>query len=332
MNMDYKQYKLGVQPSPIDERDYLACAIIPKIIERPLVYEIKDDLGVLNQGEIGSCVAFSSSSGLSTLASKIFGKLIKFSQGFIYGNRLDSDSQSEGMVVREALSQLTKCGNVLFNDMPMNDLYPNCKAYIKNHPELMNKALPYKLPAYARAYTTDEIKDALLANHPVLCVIAIFDSFYTTFKDGIAPDYAYTEGMHGFHCVEIIGYDDNRQAYKVKNSWDKDWQLNGYFYLKYNNTINSNEYWAMIWDKEIPKPVANTYYRVQLGAYKFAENCDARIKELYSKHGISACRMFINGLYKCQAGSFINKSNAEAMRDKLIGLGYKDAFITTIQK
>lgn len=330
--IDYRQYKLGVLPSPVDERDYAVGTILQKVADQPSQFELKDELGVLDQGQYSSCVAFSSSEGLSILASNVYGKLMSFSQGFIYGNRPGIlQYKGEGMIPRECLQNLVDYGDCLFEDMSINDTYPNCKAYISNHADLMQKASQYKLPAYAKANTVDDIKTALLAGHPTMAVINVYSSFYYIPSDGIAPDYKQGEILYGGHATEIIGYDDSKQAFKVKNSWGKNWNgiYNGYYYLKYNNNI-ATEYWTMIWDKPQPKPQPVTYYKVQVSACLFKSNAQKIVDNLKTAN-IASCIVKEGLFYKVQCGVFLSTENRDAMCTKLQKLGYKP-YVKTITK
>ena len=39
--------------------------------------------------------------------------------------------------------------------------------------------------------------------------------------------------VNGTHCVLIVGYDDNKSAFKIINSWGKDWGNDGYLWIDY---------------------------------------------------------------------------------------------------
>lgn len=39
----------------------------------------------------------------------------------------------------------------------------------------------------------------------------------------------------GRHAVSVIGYDDNKQAWLIKNSWSRFWGNKGYGWIAYNN-------------------------------------------------------------------------------------------------
>jgi len=52
----------------------------------------------------------------------------------------------------------------------------------------------------------------------------------------------------GGHCVVIIGYDNNLQAFKIRNSWNTTWGINGHFWLSYKFIKNpnlANDFWII---------------------------------------------------------------------------------------
>jgi hypothetical protein len=43
-----------------------------------------------------------------------------------------------------------------------------------------------------------------------------------------------TDCSLGGHCVAVVGYDDNRQAFRIMNSWGTGWGDNGFLWVSYN--------------------------------------------------------------------------------------------------
>ena len=43
------------------------------------------------------------------------------------------------------------------------------------------------------------------------------------------------------HCVTIIGYDERKKAWKIKNSWGTDWGEAGYMWIKYHSCYLESE-------------------------------------------------------------------------------------------
>lgn len=57
------------------------------------------------------------------------------------------------------------------------------------------------------------------------------------------------EDMVGGHCVALVGYDDERKAFLVRNSWGTGWGLNGYFWMPYEYVLNTNlcaDFWTIL--------------------------------------------------------------------------------------
>ncbi len=56
------------------------------------------------------------------------------------------------------------------------------------------------------------------------------------------------EKVLGGHAVMAVGYDDNREAVIVRNSWGKEWGDKGYFYMPYAYITNSHlcdDFWTI---------------------------------------------------------------------------------------
>jgi len=52
----------------------------------------------------------------------------------------------------------------------------------------------------------------------------------------------------GGHAVCAIGFDDKKQCFIVKNSWGPTWGVNGYFYMPYKYTADTNladDFWII---------------------------------------------------------------------------------------
>lgn len=84
---------------------------------------------------------------------------------------------------------------------------------------------------YNVASTHEQIKDALNQGYPIGFGMQISENFLT-YSGGV---YKKTSGIEkGGHFMVICGYDDNLNAYIVKNSWSQGWGDKGYAYIDYN--------------------------------------------------------------------------------------------------
>lgn len=69
---------------------------------------------------------------------------------------------------------------------------------------------------------------------PVMMAFGVYGSFLDIKSDGMCPvPNPKTDTLYGGHEVVIVGYDDEKQLYKVANSWGKNWGDKGFFYMPY---------------------------------------------------------------------------------------------------
>ena len=74
-------------------------------------------------------------------------------------------------------------------------------------------------------------------------------------------------------------------------------------------------------------PAPKMGYRVQIGAFSFEEGANKVKIRAESELNQKVYVDFIEGMYKVRVGDFLTREDAEAYRDKLIGMGYNGAFL-----
>lgn len=87
------------------------------------------------------------------------------------------------------------------------------------------------------------LKDALIKHGPIaiwLCAGGQFASFWQT-----SPDAVITEDSNvGAHIIAITGWDDDKSAWEVKNSWGPTWGNQGFGWVRYGiRQIGLNAAW-----------------------------------------------------------------------------------------
>lgn len=249
------EFNTGCLLSPYDERDYRAKDYIAKG-NIPNEF-LETDVPVLNQENISSCVAhavviykfiqhrrnliyYFKKYGLKI--TNIVSKILKlFSTDFIFHNRLDSDYQGEGMYVRQALSQLCKCGVCEFELLPTNTPYPNfpISQFVK---ALKPNALEYQNDIYYRCEDEYDIKETIYETGGCLITIKSLQSWKTFMlrnnDNMILPMPKDGEKEYGYHCVLAIGY--NKDGIIIQNSWGKYWGNNGLAIIPYGYPIEES--------------------------------------------------------------------------------------------
>lgn len=76
-----------------------------------------------------------------------------------------------------------------------------------------------------------EIKNAILQHGAIACGVTTNKAFIE-YKGGIFGEKNYSECNH---AVNIVGWDDDKGAWLIRNSWGTNWGENGYMWLKYGH-------------------------------------------------------------------------------------------------
>ena len=79
----------------------------------------------------------------------------------------------------------------------------------------------------------DDVKGQLAQGLPVIFTMPVPDDFYKKTGDAI---YKYTptgSEVAKLHAMALVGYDDDRQAIRLINSWGPDWGDHGYAWIDY---------------------------------------------------------------------------------------------------
>jgi len=96
----------------------------------------------------------------------------------------------------------------------------------------------YKISAWGSTNSSTDVavlKNAVYKYGALLCGFAVYSDF-SYYGSGV---YKYSSGyLRGYHAVLLVGYDDAKQAFKVKNSWGTGWGENGYFWIGYDQMTN----------------------------------------------------------------------------------------------
>lgn len=80
---------------------------------------------------------------------------------------------------------------------------------------------------------------AIASGGPVIAGMRVFEDFYY-YKGGV---YRHVAGdFQGLHAVCVIGYDDDRQCWLVRNSWGTGWGESGYVAIGYGECGIDSEF------------------------------------------------------------------------------------------
>ncbi len=84
-----------------------------------------------------------------------------------------------------------------------------------------------------------ELKAYLADTIPLVISAHLGDNFMKWSNDKVikSDTYNYT-GMHAYHAMVLVGYDNSRQAFRLRNSWGPKWGDNGSVWVDYSFFCN----------------------------------------------------------------------------------------------
>ena len=190
---------------------------------------------VKDQGTLGSCVAFSTAALKEWQEWQEYlkespdcdNKFSDLSEQWIYHKCKELDDiPSEGTTIRTALKVLKNYG------VPP-ERYWTYNPHKKGEPEEeADKIAKYtRIGDFFRIKNLKELKIALL-HTPVPMGVVVQPNFYTANNGVISVPSV--DKRKGGHAICAVGFDDDKQLIKFKNSWSKNWGDKGYGYITYN--------------------------------------------------------------------------------------------------
>lgn len=189
---------------------------------------------VADQGKIGACTAFAMGKGMREFLQRKNGEANQapLSALFLYYNERvlnGTVNQDSGATMDEGMESLTNDGiateETWAYDITQFKVKPPQAAYAS--------AGQFKIHDSTQLSGLDDVKAVLAKGQVVAFGFRVYESFRKIGPDGMMPVPAPGEKMLGGHAVLAVGYDDEKKALIVRNSWGEKWADKGYFYMPY---------------------------------------------------------------------------------------------------
>ena len=200
----------------------------------------------LNQGQQGSCVAWSCAYASQTiLTSAATGQspdAIAFSPSYLYNQIRLEDCQ--GSYLQKAMEAMRSNGGVPLSQYPYND--QDCARMPSSSD--VEAGRQNTIHGFTRLTSGDNInlinirsiKEHLAKDAPVAIGMMVGQSFMS---DMMGQDLWEPSGMDesqmgmGGHAMSVIGYDDRKYggSFQIMNSWGPDWGRNGVAWVRYGD-------------------------------------------------------------------------------------------------
>lgn len=200
--------------------------------ELPASFDLSSKMPeVGNQGDQQSCVAWAIAYAMKGYQENMqLGESLQFSPSFVY-NQINGGKNAPTQVT-DALNVLSEQGVCLMDEMPYNER----RWTQEPSSEAKRSARRFRIAEWRRVNTVDvqEVKTHIAAGLPVIIGAMVSAEFR---DDGFSQgaDYVWKRAGTpiGGHAMLVVGYDDDKGAFKLMNSWGKQWGDGGFGWVDY---------------------------------------------------------------------------------------------------
>jgi len=243
--------RFGWIPDRPDQRDHLFSAPLGPLGKLPA--EVDLTLGmpdVYDQGNLGSCTANAIGAAFQFGLDKQGLPDFMPSRLFIYYNErviLGTVNFDSGAMLRDGIRSVAQLG------VCSEDLWPYDTSKFRDEPSekcyqeaVGNRALDYQRVSRSLS----QMKGCLAAGFPFVFGFTVYESFESpeVERTGVVPMPSSDEEVLGGHAVLAVGYVEDEQRFRVRNSWGEDWGDAGYFTMPYAYLTTrslSSDFWTI---------------------------------------------------------------------------------------
>lgn len=191
---------------------------------------------VEDQGTIGSCTANAIVGALEYLMIRNFGRYVNLSRLFVYYNSRrfsDREAIDSGTSMHHAMASLLAHGACLEEYWP----YDKARWNLKPYDVCYDKTVQLPPMHYAMVNPNIERKYVLATGLPIIFGMGVPDQLMMVNAKESGemkpPEDGRWESPTGAHAMLIVGYDDYKNAWLVRNSWGAGWGQDGHMWVDY---------------------------------------------------------------------------------------------------
>ncbi len=201
---------------------------------------------VRHQGYIFSCVGWAAGYGALSIQRAIANHCTDkqvitrnaHSALFLY-NQIKAEDCNQGSRISDALTFLTKNGDCLARqfDFDVNDCtqLPDSVVSTQARRFAIEDFLTLFGSQENAAAKVQRVRLALAKNKPVVVGLLVLRNFYELKNAQYWHPTLGNTAAAGGHALVVVGYDDRKGAFRLLNSWGKNWGDGGYIWIKYED-------------------------------------------------------------------------------------------------
>lgn len=158
--------------------------------------------------------------------------------------------EDAGAEIRDGIKVVAKYG-VCLEAGPSSWPYDTSKFTRQPPKKCYTKGLKFQAISY-HTVTQDtlNLRACIAEGFPIVFGFACYPELDSSevARTGLLPMPAVGAECIGGHCVTIVGYDNTRRLFKLRNSWGDTWGDRGYFWMPYEYVIRrdlSSDFWTI---------------------------------------------------------------------------------------
>jgi len=238
-------YNFNLLKSPDDPRDFVYSWLVKSQVLPSKLVRDNECSPIRDQGDFGVCYSFAGGGMKEWQEWREYPQDKPILSPLFLAQeckKIDGFPNTEGSTIKAVVEVLHKIGICYENTYPFG-AYKEALKFPTVPLRAYDEAFKFKIKNYAKCYTLDDVKLAIVNSGLVLAGVIVTDNFLEPEKNGFI---GMPEGrVLGNHAICYVGFDDNltytykngvtkRGFLRIRNSWGNSWSDNGYAWLPYD--------------------------------------------------------------------------------------------------
>ncbi len=196
-----------------------------------------------DQGSYGTCVTWATGYAMKTALNKMEGKDFTTSPVDLWYliETKDKSRNCDGTSFEPALSAMQNNGAASLTSVPFTNKKMTCDG-VTGQGSTSNKLGNYRIIAYTEELSGSGSLGMTVANFkgnlekgPIAIGARLGQRFMEWNNSSVlSSDTEKVNGQHAYHALVVVGYDDSKKAFRIRNSWGSSWGDNGSIWIDYN--------------------------------------------------------------------------------------------------